>query len=115
MLGFYVCGIQMKSDPLNPSSETQQQKSQDSSIGLGMADILALPDLQGKIVNCIIRNQQCTLPELAAHLTEDEQVVRSELNALVEQGFVQEIKEADESHYSVKLARKRRSNLPEGI
>lgn len=105
----------MTSNSLNPSSETQHQDSQDSSIGLSMGDILALPDLQAKIVNCIIRHQQCRLPELAAHLTEDEQVVHSELNSLVEQGYVQEIKEAGESYYCVKLARKRRSHLPEGI
>ncbi|NET58921.1 MAG: hypothetical protein F6K47_23085 [Symploca sp. SIO2E6] len=105
----------MKSDPINPSPETQRQKSPGSSTGLGMADILALPDLQGKIVNCIIRNQQCTLSELAAHLTEDEQILGSELNSLVEQGFVQEIQEAGESRYGVKLARKRGGHLPEGI
>ena len=84
-------------------------------IGLSMADILTLPDRQRRIVNWISRQPDCTPPEVAAHLGEEESTVKNELDVLVQQGFVQETKVDGESRYSIKRATKRKSQLSDKL
>ena len=78
------------------------------SVGLRPADIPELPELQRRIARWMMRSQrECTLYEVAAQIGEDEQVVQRELDALIQQGFMQETEVAGELHYSLKLASRR--------
>jgi uncharacterized membrane protein len=52
---------------------------------------------------------------VAEYLGEDEPTAKSELDALVDQGLVQEIAGAGDSRYCVKLGAKRGTQLPETI
>lgn len=101
----------MKGDPLNPALGTQHQEPNNTGTGLSMGDILTLPDRQRRIVNWITRHQECTLLEVTENLDEDEATAKSELDTLVQQGFIQETIVADESRYSIKRSTKRTSQL----
>ena len=99
----------MKSDRLNDFLGRKSQNPKNTGAGLSMADILDLPDRQQQIINWIIRNKECTLSEIANYLNTDESATRSELDALVQQGYLQETQSSDSSCYSVKLVGVRRS------
>jgi len=105
----------MRGDQLNSALGTQHQEPKNTDTGLSMGDILTLPDRQRRIVNWISRHQECTPPEVAEHLGEDEPTAKNELDALVQQGFVQETLVAGESRYSIKRATKRRSQLSDKL
>ncbi|MBE9129668.1 MULTISPECIES: transcriptional regulator [unclassified Coleofasciculus] len=98
----------MTGDRSNSSLDTQGQ-----GVGLTMADILILPPRQRRIVNWMMRWKDCTLSEVAAYLDENESVVHPELDALVQQGFVQEMQVAGGSRYYIKLARRKGRQMPE--
>lgn len=76
-----------------------------------MGDILALPDRERRIINWLIRHKQSTLPEVAEHFGEDELTIKTELEELVKQGYIQKSELTEELRYSVKLAAKRGSDL----
>lgn len=80
--------------------------------GLTMADILALPDSQRQLITWMQRQTDCTLNEVVAHINQDEGVVQTLLDELVEKGFVQEMMEEGSLHYRVRLAPKRGSKIP---
>ncbi|HAX89116.1 MAG TPA: hypothetical protein DCY91_23335 [Cyanobacteria bacterium UBA11370] len=105
----------MNSDRLDSFLGKPRQDRKSEGGGLSMGDILALPDRQQQIINWIIRQKECTLSQIADYLSQEESATRSELEALVQQGFVQESQAGESSKYSVKLAAKRGSRIPEGL
>lgn len=101
----------MNSDQMDSFFGKQHQNAKNQHPSLSMADILALPDRQQQIINWIIRQHECTLSELANYLSQEEVATRSELDTLVQLGFVQETQVGDSPKYSVKLAAKRGSRI----
>lgn len=105
----------MKGDTFNPSSEIKPQDSKNVGAGLSMGELLALPPQQRRIANWMIRKKECTLAEAAEYLREAEQSAKSQLDALVQQGFLQEVKAAGSSRYYIKLAAKEGSQIAERL
>ncbi|GEM_PF-517166 len=88
------------------NSPTENQKSSQSR---SIADILALPALQRKIINYIRRNKQCTLEDLVNNFEESEQLIETDLQNLTKEGFLFiEIIEGNR-YYSFEFGRKNES------
>jgi hypothetical protein len=105
----------MKGDIFNPSSKIRPQGSQNVGVGLTMGALLSLPPQQRRLTNWMIREKECTLAEAAEYLREEEQTAKSQLDALVQQGFLQEVKAAGSSRYYIKLAAKEGSQIAERL
>lgn len=95
--------------------DIQRQETKKTNAGLSMGDILALPVRQRRIANWMIRKKECTLPEAAEYLAEDEATTKNELDTLVKQGYLQEVQAAGTSRYYIKLAAKKGTELAEKI
>ena len=91
--------------------------------GLQMADVLALPDPLRQLINWMMRRGEVSLAEVVAHIGQmehesgekDEEVARTMLEELVEQGFVREIEVEGELRYRPQFAPRRGRQLPEEI
>jgi glutamate dehydrogenase (NAD(P)+) len=90
-------------------------EAQERTAGGSMAGIVALPDSLRQLVNWITRQNEVGFAEAVAHTGQDEAVVRTMLDTLLEQGFVRETDVAGESRYRVRLAPKRGRQLPQDI
>jgi hypothetical protein len=79
-----------------------------------MADILTLPDELRPIVTWLIQQPETGLPEVAAHVEQDEAITRTQIAELVARGFVQEIQSQGKGQprYRVRLAARRGRTLP---
>jgi predicted transcriptional regulator len=97
----------MSKKPFN-SSETGDEENESSS-GLSMADVLTLPDFEQKLVTWMVRKKKVSLAEIAAYMEHEEESISTTLNALKEQGFVQELEVEGERHYRPCLAPKQKS------
>jgi glutamate dehydrogenase (NAD(P)+) len=97
-------------DRLSADSEAQEKTA-----GGSMAGIVALPDPLRQLVNWITRRNEVRFAQVVAHTGQDEAVVRTMLDMLVEQGFVRETDVAGESCYRIRLAPKRGRELPRDI
>lgn len=95
--------------------EIQRQETKNPNVGLSMGDILALPVRQRRIAKWLISTSECTLPEAAEYLGEDESTTKNELDILVKQGYLQEVQAAGTSRYYIKLAVKKGTELAEPI
>jgi hypothetical protein len=100
----------MRGDRSGFSAGTSTNPATEGGSGVSMVDILTLPPRQQQIVNLIVRRKECGLTEVASQISEDENIVRSELESLVKQGFLQENRILGETSYSIKLAAKRQAN-----
>src|SRR3569832_300324 len=74
--------------------------------GLRPSDLIDLPDSQQKIAQWMMTQPDCTLTEVAAHTDQDEGDALIALYELMQRGFVQEIEEAGETRYRIRLASK---------
>jgi amino acid permease len=81
--------------------------------GLGAADLLTLPDSWRSLVTWIMRQGEVSLADVAARLQKDRDEVQAVLDALADEGFVQESQGNRESRYRVRLAPKAKSQLSE--
>ncbi len=81
--------------------------------GLGAAGVLTLPDSWRSLVTWMMRQGEVSLGDAAAHLQRGRDEVREMLEALSDEGYVQENKKAHGSHYRVRLAPKATSQLPQ--
>ena len=90
-------------------------EAQEKTAGGSMAGIVALPDPLRQLVNWITRQNEVRFAQVVAHTGQDEAVVRTTLDTLVEQGFVRETDVAGESCYRIRLAPKRGRELPRDI
>jgi DNA-binding IclR family transcriptional regulator len=79
-----------------------------------MVDVLALPDELRTIVTWLMRQGEAGLPELAAHVEQDEATAGTLVADLVAQGFVQEVLDEGkrQPRYRVRLAAKRGRQMP---
>jgi len=79
-----------------------------------MVDVLALPDELRTIVIWLMRQGEAGLPELAAHVEQDEATAGTLVADLVAQGFVQEMlnEGKGQPRYRVRLAAKRGRQTP---
>jgi predicted ArsR family transcriptional regulator len=80
-----------------------------------MADLLFLPDTERSLMNWLLRQQSATLAEVAAHLNETEAAAQLLLKALTDQGFVQLVQQAEQSHYHPKLTVRKGRKVPPKI
>lgn len=80
-----------------------------------MADLLFLPDAERSLMNWLVRQQSATLAEVAAHLNETEAAAQHLLTELTNQGFVQFVEQADQSHYQPKLTIRKGRKVPTNI
>ena len=83
--------------------------------GLGMADVLTLPDPLQELVSWMMRRDQVTLADVTAYTGKDENMARTMLDALVEQDFVKVMKGEGELRYEVRLAAKRGRQMSDEI
>ena len=83
--------------------------------GLQMADVLTLPDPSRQLINWMMRQGEVSLAEAMVQIGQDEEVVRSMLEELVEQGFVRQMGVGSEPRYRVRLAPKRGRQLSDHI
>jgi amino acid permease len=79
--------------------------------GLGAADLLALPDSWRSLITWMMRQGEVSLADVVARLQQDRDGVRAMLDALADEGFVQESQGSQGSRYRVRLAPKAKSQL----
>ncbi len=90
-------------------------QARENARGLSMADVLSLPDAERKLINWLLDQDEASFPELVARAGENEQSVRTMLDALVKQGFLRRIEDGSGEEnvcYRVRFARKRGASLP---
>jgi len=80
--------------------------------GLSMADILALPDTPRSLVSWMLRQEEVSLQQLAAHVGHDEATTHAMVAGLVESGLVRELHLKGEQRYRVRLAPRKQRGLP---
>ena len=97
----------MSRKPFNPSATGDEDN--ESPSGLSMVDVLTLPDVEQRLVKWMMRQKDVSLAEIAAYMEQDEESLVATLNALKEQGFVQELNVDGEIRYRPCLAAKQRS------
>ena len=95
-------------------SKEQSEPSAGGRAGMMMVDVLALPDESRTIVTWLMRQGEAGLPELAAHVEQDEATAGTLVADLVAQGFVQEVLDEGKGQprYRVRLAAKRGRQMP---
>jgi hypothetical protein len=93
------------------------------TVGLTMADLVALPEDQRRLVNWLLRHgtmkqQAVTATEAAKHLDQDETRTRNSLDALVSEGLVKASEDsagAGETRYQLSLTLRRGGKIPQEI
>ena len=85
------------------------------TLGLAATDILALIEADQRIVSGLIRRREASLADLALHTGQEQAIVRARLSPLVEQGYVTEVQAGEEVRYRVRLAPRRRRQVPPHI
>jgi len=83
--------------------------------GLHLADVLALPDSLRHLINWMMRQGEVSLTEAMAQIGQEEEVVRTLLEDLVEQGLMRQTGVGREARYRAQLAFRRGHQLPEDI
>ena len=86
--------------------------AREESPGITMADILTMPDDLRTLVNWMIRRGQVTFAEVCAFLTQDETATRQVIKQLLEKHYAIEFELHGETMYRVRLAPKRRREVP---
>jgi hypothetical protein len=90
----------------------QELEARQKAAGLSMADLLELPESLRALVNWMMRQQTVSLAQAAAHLGQDETAGGATLATLIDKGFVRELKLHGETCYRVRLAPKRKRDVP---
>lgn len=90
----------------------QELDAREKAAGLSMADLLELPETLRKLANWMMRQQTIHLADAAAFLGQDDAAAQATLAALIEKGFVRELKIHGETCYRVRLAPKRGRDVP---
>ncbi|MDA8333475.1 MAG: NHLP bacteriocin export ABC transporter permease/ATPase subunit [Peptococcaceae bacterium] len=78
-------------------------RNKGGSTGRSVTDLLALPESQRRLVQWLMRSDGATLAETAAEDGQSEDEVRSLLDSLVEQGFVQQEGDGGELRFRARL------------
>jgi hypothetical protein len=85
------------------------------AMGVGLADVLTLPDAQAELVGWMTRQGEVSLADVAVYMGQAEPDARTMLNGLVERGVVGAIQRADETQYETRIATRRGRQLPQEI
>ncbi|MCB0063193.1 MAG: hypothetical protein KDE19_13810 [Caldilineaceae bacterium] len=84
--------------------------------GFSMADVLALPNAQRKLILWMIKHRQTvTLSTLAEGLGEPPEETQSVLQPLIEQGLIREMSVGGTERYKLRFARTQNSRLSKDI
>jgi len=92
----------------------QELEAREKVAGLTMADILQLPAAESELVNWLVRSGEVSWSGVVARVGE---VARAQslLTTLIAKGFVREQEGVGEATYSVRLAPRRKRELPANI
>lgn len=83
--------------------------------GVSSLDILALPDDLRELVNQVMRREPVRLEELIDALGQPPDDVRGQVTLLAAQGWLESEEIEGETHYRVRLTRRRVRGLPPGM
>lgn len=83
--------------------------------GIGVSNLLVLPDRERKMLNWITRHREVSLSGIIKEFDLDHRVVSSLLSSFVSRGLVAEIAAAGEPHYRTLLSVKKGSSLSDEI
>ena len=86
-----------------------------TAAGAHVGDLLELPEAQRRLVQWMMRRGAATVAEVAAHTGQSEQAARATLDALVQQGALQELRGDGARRYRAHLARRAGRHLPAHI
>ncbi len=90
-------------------------EAREQSLGLKMADLLALPEPLSELLGWMIRKGQANLADVSAFLGMDETCARTLLADAMSLGYVREIELPEATYYRVRLAPKRGRELPASL
>ncbi len=93
----------------------QELEAREKVVGLTMADILALPTDERQLINWMVRAGDVTIAEIGVQFGQEAATVQARLAVLIEKGFVREIVTQGKTYYQVRLAPRRKRNLPENL
>jgi hypothetical protein len=89
----------------------QELEAREKIVGLTMSDILRLPTAERQLINWMQRSGVVGWAAVVEHLGQTE-TARNLLDRLIDQGFVREVPGVGEAGYTVRLAPRRKRNLP---
>lgn len=90
-------------------------KAREKTPGLSMADILELPESLRHLVNWLMRQDQVELRQISEYLGQNEKVARDMLTVLLDKGFVREIDIKGCVYYRIRLAPKKKKDMPSSV
>jgi len=93
----------------------QELEAREKVAGLTTADILSLPSDERQLVNWMVRAGDVALADVVAQLGQEEATVQARLAVLIEKGFVREISNQGVTCYQVRMAPRRKRNLPDNL
>jgi amino acid permease len=96
------------------SSLRVKTEGQWDTVGLSPAGVLMLADPEAELVVWIMRRREVSLRDVAVYTGEEEQVVRTRLDALVEQGLLQEVSHEGPT-YATRMGTRRGREVPAEI
>ena len=86
-----------------------------SPTGRGMADALALPDEERRLVTWITRRREVTVAEAAERIEQDVAATGAMLENLARQGFIERTGDDSAVRYRARFGQSRRARLPGAI
>ncbi len=89
--------------------------SRDKSPGLNMMDMLEMPDALRDLLQWMMKQDHVPASDIAARLGKDPAGVRTMLEPLIEKGQVVEFEIKSKLAYRVRLAAKRKRDVPSDI
>jgi hypothetical protein len=95
--------------------EEQPEAGEQARAGVHLLDALLTPGAQSPLVQWLLRRGAANLGEVADYVRQDQATARGQLDALIEQGVVQEEHADGQTRYHVRLARRARRTLPARI
>jgi len=86
--------------------------AREKSPGLSMSDVLELPDPLDRLCKWMLRQRQVSLADVVEFLDRDEPLARQSIEDLLDRGFVREVTMGETTSYRVRLAPKKKRELP---
>lgn len=90
-------------------------RAREKTPGLDMTDILDLPDNFREVINWMLREISVDVPQMTAHLANDEHNARTMISTLLDKGYIREIDINGGVQYRVRLKPKRKHNMPSNL
>ena len=90
----------------------QELQAREKTPGLTMADILTFPPPMRRLANWLVREREVDLPAAVAFMDGDEATTRAVLSEMVGKGYVLALDIRGETRYRIRLARRRRREVP---